>query len=426
MTSYVVFTRLPRPGEAKTRLIPALGAEEAARLQDRMTRQVVGRTWAHAAAAGGRFVVAFTGGDEREMRDWLGAVTLVPQGDGDLGARMRRVIEGEFRRGSSKVIVVGSDCPRLDESCLAEAGTLLDDKEIVLGPAEDGGYYLIGASRPGLPVFDGIPWGTGRVFQETLEALRAVDIDPGLLPRLPDVDEKEDIEDGLAAIEEGGSVSVIIPALDEAENLARLLPALSDSIPLEILVADGGSSDDTIAVAESHGARAIRSERGRGAQMNAAAREARGEFLLFLHADTLPPQDWEEIVVRTLLRPGTAAGAFRFGLETSVRFRRAIEFLVGLRCRLFRAPYGDQGIFVRRRLFDAAGGFPEWPILEDVEIVERLAKLGKIATAPGRAVTSPRRWREQGWGRTFFRHQLILIGHRLGWEPERLARIRKG
>lgn len=422
-TTIVVFTRLPRAGEAKTRMIPVLGAEGAARLQERMTRQVVARAWVHAVATGGRLVVAATGCTPREMRSWLGPVEVVPQEDGDLGERLSRVIEGEFRRGAGKVIVVGADCPRLDSRHLAAAESALQNNSLVYGPAEDGGYYLVGLSRPLAGIFNGIAWGTGAVLAQSLATARSAGIEPALIARLPDVDEAEDLSDGLAALEEGTSISVVIPTLNESENLKRLLPILAKAA-YEVIVADGGSSDDTIAVAESLGARVVMAPRGRGAQMNAAALDARGEYLLFLHADTLPPDDWAEAMRESLNRAGTVAGAYRFALDESFPLRRTIEALVALRCRLSEMPYGDQGLFLRRSLFHHLGGFPEWPILEDVEIVKRLRRIGRVEIMHGKALTSSRRWRDGGILRTFFVHQLILFGHAFGWKRAALASLR--
>lgn len=423
-TVFVIFTRLPRAGESKTRLIPAVGPEGAARLQERMTRHIVGRVWSHAAATGGRLVVAATGCTPREMRSWLGRVEVVPQGDGDLGDRLSRVIEDEFHRGAGKVIVVGADCPQLHEGRLAEAEDALEQSDLVFGPAQDGGYYLVGLNRPLRSLFENIAWGTGNVLAQSLAAASLLGIVPVKIETLSDVDEPEDLGAGLSALEEARSVSVIIPALNESENLKRLLPLLLQESPGEIIVVDGGSDDDTVSVAESLGARVIRAERGRGLQMNAGAREASGEFLLFLHADTTPPEGWPLLVAETLIRPGVPLGAFSFALSESVRGKRIMESLVALRCRVFGTPYGDQGLFVRKRLFHALGGFTEWPILEDLEFVERLGKLGKVVVTEEKVLTSARRWQTRGVWRTFLSHQAILVGYGLGLKRELVTRLR--
>ena len=233
-----------------------------------------------------------------------------------------------------------------------------------------------------------------------------------------------------------GSVSVIIPTFNEAENLAKLLPRLHASRPLEILVADGGSSDDSQSIAECHGARIIpdpsfiihhssfilSSQRAR--QMNTAARAATGDFLLFLHADTTPPENFPQIIRDTMAKTEVIAGAFRFALSGSLLAKGVIEKLVALRCVLWHSPYGDQGLFLRRSVFEAQGGFPEWPILEDVHFVRQLKRLGRIAITSQAALTSARRWQQHGVLRTFLQHQMILGAYQLGVPPEQLAKLR--
>lgn len=418
----IVFTRLPRAGQAKTRLIPQLGAEGAASLQRRMTRHTVGRAWA--CSAGGetlRLRIAYEGGSQRELRNWLGGLPFFPQGGGSLGERLTRCIQHEFAAGASTVIVIGTDCPRLNESHIQEARRALLASPLVFGPAQDGGYYLVGLARdlPGL--FDGIEWGTGRVLAQSLEFASRQGIEPALLPELPDVDLPADLPDAEAALSEGRTVSIIIPALNEAANLDHLLPKLRSASPHEIIVADGGSDDATVEIAARHGARVVRSERGRACQMNSAAREASGEHLLFLHADTDPPPGCCRLVADCLEQAGVTAGAFRFALREPIPGGGLIQRLVAVRCATSQMPYGDQGLFLRRWLFEALGGFPEWSILEDVELVRRLRQAGRIAILPEAAPTSSRRWKADGVMRTFLRHQMILLGNRLGISPEKLA-----
>ncbi len=421
----LLFTRLPVPGHAKTRLIPRLGPEGAAEFQRRMTRHAVGRAWAYAKAAPRcRLRIAYDGASAAGMSAWLGRLRYRPQGGGTLGDRLFRSIEEEFSKGARRVVVVGADCPRIDETTIAGAFEALSTSPVIFGPARDGGYYLVGMSRPVAELFDDIPWGTDQVLHRSLERAGSLGIDAALLSPLPDVDVAQDLPDAMEELHRGRSVSVIVPALDEAANLERLLPLLRAGQPLEIIVADGGSTDATVPVAERHGARVVRAPRGRGAQMNAAAKLAAGEYLLFLHADTCPPPDFCRIVADHLEPAGVAAGAFRFALLDSIRGGALIEQLVHLRCSIKKTPYGDQGLFVRRSLFHAVAGFPEWPILEDIELVRRLRRIGRVVVAPETAPTSARRWKSDGVCRTFFRHQLILLGHTARISAESLWRWR--
>jgi rSAM/selenodomain-associated transferase 2 len=211
--------------------------------------------------------------------------------------------------------------------------------------------------------------------------------------------------------------------LNEANALQTLLPAIQAGKPLQIIVADGGSTDETITVAARYGVEVIQSSCGRPRQMNDAVKHARGEYVLFLHADTLPPSDFTDIVARQL-KPGVAAGAFRFALREPIALQGLIVSLTRLRGSLLGMPYGDQGLFLRRALFHAAGAFPEWPILEDVEMIKRLRRVGNLVITRETAATSARRWQQGGVLRTWARHQLILVGHLLGVSPHWLAKLR--
>lgn len=213
-------------------------------------------------------------------------------------------------------------------------------------------------------------------------------------------------------------ISVIVPVLNEA---ATIRPALSELLAqagdFEVIVVDGGSNDGTWETAgQVAGVRCIRSGKGRGRQMNAGAAQARGELLLFLHADTrLPPGAFEAI--ERARKAGVQAGAFthRFGADD---WRlRLISAGHNMKCRLNRIYYGDHGIFVAGDVFERAGGFPEVPILEDVIFCERLRKLARGRLLPEVATTDARRFLRHGVWRSTARALLILARHRLGLPP---------
>ena len=221
------------------------------------------------------------------------------------------------------------------------------------------------------------------------------------------------------------TISVIIPTLNEERVLGRTLAALhngSSAGRCELIVVDGGSSDATVTLARTAGARVIESPRGRGRQMNAGAAVASGDMLLFLHADTLLPVDFLHLIEETLARPGIAAGAFSLAIASRTKSLAAIAFLANLRSRFLHLPYGDQALFTTRTMFAAVDGFPEIAIMEDYIFVRRLHKLGRIVILPAKAITSARRWQNMGILRTTLINQLIVGGYAVGVPPATLAR----
>jgi rSAM/selenodomain-associated transferase 2 len=229
--------------------------------------------------------------------------------------------------------------------------------------------------------------------------------------------------------ESGVGVSVIVPTLDEASGIGATIEALyahAGGSRLELIVADGGSVDETCQIARSLGALVMASEPGRGRQMNAGAAAASGEVLLFLHADTLVPKDYLKHILETLAREGVVAGAFELGIDAPNRSLRWIEWFVNLRSRWLSLPYGDQGLFMRAETFQDLGGFADLPAMEDYELVRRLAKRGRVRLAPARVKTSARRWLHQGVLCATMVNQACIIGYYLGMDTCRLAAWRDG
>ena len=219
------------------------------------------------------------------------------------------------------------------------------------------------------------------------------------------------------------AISVIIPTLNEEDNLDRLLSRLGGRPDLEIIVVDGGSTDRTLDAARRHGVRVVRTDPGRGEQLSRGVAEASGETLLFLHADTRLPDDFAARIRTILALPNTAAGAFRLQIDAPGAGYRCIEWGANLRSRLLKMPYGDQAIFVPAGVLRRAGGVPRQPILEDVTLIRRLKRCGKIRIAPIAVVTSARRWQRLGLVRTTLRNQLMLLGAACGVSPKVLHRF---
>lgn len=205
------------------------------------------------------------------------------------------------------------------------------------------------------------------------------------------------------------ALSIVIPALDEEPELRALLPSLTAQRDLEVLVVDGSSRDGTVATAKRHGARVIDAPRGRGAQLDAGARAATGDALLFLHADARPPDGFPEAIRRTLALREVVLGAFSLGFDAPGRRFRLLERATHLRVGLTRTPYGDQGLFMRRADYDGPAVFPHWPMLEDVALVRRLRGAGRIVVLPEKILVSARRYRSRGFLRTTLRNRSASI-----------------
>jgi rSAM/selenodomain-associated transferase 2 len=220
-------------------------------------------------------------------------------------------------------------------------------------------------------------------------------------------------------------VSIIVPALDEGAIIAQTVRRAQALGAAEVIVVDGGSKDGTAEAAERAGAKVILSSAGRAIQQNAGAAASSGNVLLFLHADTRLPEEALTRVAEALSEPGVALGAFRLGFDRDDWGTRFLIFGVDLRVRLFHLPYGDQGLFLRRETFERLGGFREIPAMEDVCLVRRARRLGRIVVAPERVRTSPRTYDRHGLLRNMLRNWICVSLFVLGVRPERLARLRR-
>ncbi|WP_373526736.1 TIGR04283 family arsenosugar biosynthesis glycosyltransferase [Nostoc sp.] len=215
-------------------------------------------------------------------------------------------------------------------------------------------------------------------------------------------------------------ISIIIPTLNEVGNIKEAIAITQPSTNVEVIVVDGGSQDDTVAIAQSLGVKVISSCPGRAAQMNAGAVAVSGNILLFLHADTRLPIGFDDLIRTALQQSGTVAGAFRLRIDASLLSLRWIEWGVNVRSHFWQMPYGDQAFFLTREVFQQIGGFPELPIMEDFELMRRLKRIGRIVIIPTPVITSARRWLQKGVFKTTILNQIVIIAYLLGVSPERI------
>ncbi len=220
-------------------------------------------------------------------------------------------------------------------------------------------------------------------------------------------------------------ISIIMPVLNEAPAIAQTLIALQ---PLreaghEVIVVDGGSHDDTITVSKPYADKIIQGPRGRSRQMNAGAKLASGEILLFLHGDTFLPGRADRLIIEGMKRGERKWGRFDVKLSGKHPLLRIIEILMNWRSRLSRIATGDQAIFVKRELFEAFGGFPEIDLMEDIALSKMLKKHGRPLCLYQRVLTSSRRWEEQGLFRTILLMWFLRAAYFLKANPGQLAKL---
>ncbi len=218
-------------------------------------------------------------------------------------------------------------------------------------------------------------------------------------------------------------VSIILPVLDEAGILERTLLALQPfrSNGHEVIVVDGGSKDNSVKLSEAYADRVISAERGRSRQMNAGAKIAKGDILLFLHADTLLPPIADQSIIEGLKVSGRSWGRFDVRLSGRHVLLRAVESLMNWRSRLTGIATGDQSIFVRRDLFESIGGFPDIDLMEDIALSKILKRHSRPLCLKQKAFTSSRRWEKHGIVRTILQMWYLRSIYFLGANPNRLA-----
>jgi rSAM/selenodomain-associated transferase 2 len=215
------------------------------------------------------------------------------------------------------------------------------------------------------------------------------------------------------------AVSVIVPTLNAADHIGHCLKAVADAV--EIIVVDGGSDDDTVAVVQRCGVTCVTAPTGRGPQLMAGAGLARQDWLLFLHADTILDIGWSREVARFVTDEANIgrAAVFQFALDDASSAARWLEAAVRWRARTLGLPYGDQGLLIHRTLYDKVKGFRAIPIMEDVDLVRRIGR-GRLTHLETRAVTSAHRWRTEGWLRRSTRNLSCLACYYIGVPPRQI------
>ena len=402
--------KAPRPGHVKTRLARDTGAAEATRIYRALGEQLMESLAPLQARHDARVVACVSPAPSAWPPQ---ADAYWPQGAGKLGTRMSRMVGRALSETPGEAVLVGCDvvgitAARVDAACAA----LRAGADAALAPTPDGGYGLLALKAPQEALFRGIPWGSAAVLRATRQAAQVAGLRLALLPAVRDVDTLQDLPGSLP------QVSVLVPTLNEAPHLAACMASLRDQAPkagaVEWIVCDGGSTDGTPDLARSLGARVVTTAAGRGVQLRAAAEKARGTWLLTLHADArCLPGTWDALAAYCERAPRPWGWC-----ETAVQAGQGVptwsRTFDSARARLFRLPYGDQGLFVLHRLYREVGGYAPLPLFEDVDLVRRLLRRSEPACTGGRLQVSTRGWKRRGWARTTLRNWSYLASYLTG------------
>ena len=459
----IIFTRIPAPGRTKTRMMPFLTGSECASLHFACLRDIADDT----AACGADVFYAYTDGvpeDSVEFSDIIGRTSdregrcFAQEGEG-LGARMENAFRHVLGEGYEAVILIGTDVPYAVRDDIPAAFRLLEEDDLVLGPTEDGGYWLIGLSCRASEehdvdhafeasvtdaalsrIFSLAEYGHDKVYEQTVSR-----IPEGMkwrtLPLREDLDDildlrnhryridelKQDSEIG-RFLNEVHVISVVIPVYNEEKALPGFLSELCKfGDRPEIIFADGGSTDGTPGMIEGACAvhpnyRLITCDKGRGRQLNAGARAARGDILLFLHADAELPDDPCGEIMEVLARRD--AGCFGIAFHSSNFFMWTNRIISNDRAFRRQIVFGDQGLFIREKLFRELGGFRDIPIMEDYQLSLDMLERGiTIGHTRHRLYVSDRRYD----GSTIYKLRVMAFmfmlrrRYRAGEDPEVLA-----
>lgn len=413
----IYFIKAPLLGKVKTRLAKSIGDEKALAFYLHCVEKLLSLK----APPKCDIFIAYDTLDVETLPTFLSDKNLFLQTKGDLGQRMSDAFSHVFNLGYQSVILFGSDIPQIDEDILKESFLLLSSSDALLSPTLDGGYYGVGFHTKTFTckVFENIVYSQNDVFSKTLERLKPLHVRHGKM--LQDIDTIDDLKAYDKTFFTLPHISVIIPVYFEDKTLLKTIDTLmlnSKENDFEVIVIDTPQRTTIDKLNLLHVRTGIAPKRGRAHQMNEGALMAKGDILLFLHADTLVPKHWDE-----LLKKGGIVGAFGLSIATSNLVLKCIEKMANLRTSLTCIPYGDQAQFFEALFFRQLGGYAPIPLMEDIEIMKRVkAKGEKITLLDAKVITSPRRWEKEGIFYTTLRNRIISLLYFLGISPTLLKK----
>ena len=400
----ILFTRVPLPGMTKTRMMPTLNEKQCAELHTCFLKDIR----KECEQCGADIFVCYTPEDkEGILRKILGDdKQYFPQRGSSLGTKMYHAIDTVLKKGYDACLLMGTDVPEIRSEYLKNAFRILKKKDLVFGRTMDGGYYLVGMKQARKEAFGLSTYGHAHVWEDTRKHLECAGLTVGYIPKLQDMDTESDLAEFRTRMRKNkrrqntktGSylmrkrnISVIIPLYNEEKTIVALQKQLEKiKGKCQILFVDGGSTDNTLGKIQS-GYTVIHSGKGRARQMNEGARASSGDILFFLHCDSkLPPKPLAEI--RYVMKD-YQAGCFGIAFETKKLLMKICAFISNHRIKDRKVMFGDQGIFIERRLFFELGMFPDIPIMEDYQFSLNIKEKGiPLGMTKRRIYTSDRRF----------------------------------
>ncbi|MCI2147090.1 MAG: TIGR04283 family arsenosugar biosynthesis glycosyltransferase [Clostridiales bacterium] len=449
----ILFTRIPVPGLTKTRLMPYYTPEQCAELHLCFLRDIRRNLsgidadlFIYYAEPGDPAVLKEIFGNRlpRPRHGWIhgsGKITYRPQVDLGLGERMYQAMEDVLNEGYDSCVLTGTDLPDLTKEIFEDAFARLKTHDVVLGPTRDGGYYLIGSKVPQHVCFENQVYGGSSVFENTAAAVLNHGLSLSLAEVLHDVDTRKDLIHRLDRrrknpetpfshtdrfILQHVKISVIVPVCNEENMIRNIQKELRRTFAsCEVIFVDGKSTDGTLSRIDPE-MMILNSEKGRARQVNLGAEEASGDILFFLHCDSkLPAHPQREI---RHVYAEHLAGCFRIGFPTRRFLMLTNSILSNRRARNEGIMFGDQGIFIDRRLFFKMGGFPDIPLMEDYQFSLNLKRHGiSNGVAHEKIISSDRRYPRSTKGtlrlmkKMYDMRQMYLHGA----DPGKLAKMYK-
>ena len=417
----MAFLHAPRPNLIKQRLAREIGSERALDVYrgmvERQLRQIP-RGWAVEI----HFAPENAG---EEMRSWLGPdYSYVAQVGEDFGARIRNGFATAFSRGRGQVLAITGECPELDTGTLFEVITRLHRADLVLGPANDGGLFLIALRRAAGELFERIPWGTPNVLSLMLARAKISGVTRELLTPKDDVDTAATYRSYLQRVATESSserIGVVVAAFNHAPTIARVIDAARQAFLFSpLVVVDGGSADRTAEIASAGGAQVLSASRSRGRQRRIGASAAlNADWLLFLHGDCVLPADAQALVAEFIEQPRAQVATFRLRFDSPSAWLRSCAWFTRFSTPCTR--FGNQGILIRRAFYEALGGFPEWPLFEDVELLRRARAVTQIHVLRGFVTAAAQRFHERGSVRALWLNARLLARWAAGTPAGELA-----